>query len=365
MQLVYQASRYMLPALFLAYSCVAVVSLGKVWDKPLLTPDTSVMTGEATAELDSRFKVALPHRDLSIGLIGAARYLLMGEGRKGVITGSDGWLFTAEEGHGLPENPDHTVAAIAEVRTQLAAKGVKLVVVPVPAKIDVYRDKAGHPELSIAMETEYGRFMLALQAVGIPAVDTRPSLLQGRTIGDMFYPTDTHWTAAGARAVAQQITASGLLPMGNTDYAPVTGEATTFFGDLVSFVTNETLAPRVGLAAEQVDPYVATPANDALVDLFAADVAGIVLVGTSYSANPRWSFAEAIKMALRQDVLNVAEEGQGPLRPMQTYLASAELRDAPPEYVLWEIPVRYVSDTSVWGVQPAVDQSPQEVASAT
>jgi alginate O-acetyltransferase complex protein AlgJ len=69
----------------------------------------------------------------------------------------------------------------------------------------------------------------------------------------------------------------------------------------------------------------------------------MVLVGTSYSANPNWSFVEALKLALSQDILNYAVEGQGPIAPMQTYLQQLDPVDAPP-VVIWEFPIRYLSD---------------------
>ena len=68
-----------------------------------------------------------------------------------------------------------------------------------------------------------------------------------------------------------------------------------------------------------------------------------------YSANPTFSFAEALKLALGRDVLNLAVEGQGPARPMLDYLASDDFRTAPPKVVIWEFPVRYLTDPALWG----------------
>jgi alginate O-acetyltransferase complex protein AlgJ len=76
--------------------------------------------------------------------------------------------------------------------------------------------------------------------------------------------------------------------------------------------------------------------------LFGDEKIPVALVGTSYSANPLWNFAGFLEEALQTDVINAAEEGQGPFETMKTYLASAAFRDNPPELVVWEIPERYL-----------------------
>ena len=85
-------------------------------------------------------------------------------------------------------------------------------------------------------------------------------------------------------------------------------------------------------------------------DLFGTDTpASIALVGTSYSANPRWSFEAALKLALQEDVINHAEEGQGPVAPMHAFLERVD-PVAPPPVVIWEFPVRYLSDPDLMKV---------------
>ena len=52
-------------------------------------------------------------------------------------------------------------------------------------------------------------------------------------------------------------------------------------------------------------------------------------------------------------VLNLAEEGKGPIAPMRAFLDSATLRDTPPEVVIWEFPIRYLGQTQLWDPEPA------------
>ncbi|MBX9755308.1 MAG: alginate O-acetyltransferase, partial [Pseudomonadaceae bacterium] len=81
-------------------------------------------------------------------------------------------------------------------------------------------------------------------------------------------------------------------------------------------------------------------------DLFSDSQVPVALVGTSYSANPRWNFLGALRQALGSDVLNYAEDGHGPLLPMLKYLQSAGLKDSPPQLVIWEFPERYLPMSS-------------------
>ena len=121
-------------------------------------------------------------------------------------------------------------------------------------------------------------------------------------------------------------------------------------GDLTTFIASGTMPAALGMGPESVQPWRAEAPAQAVSadDLFGDSQIPIVLVGTSYSANVEWGFAEALKTALGSDVLNVAEEGLGPVAPMRAYLASDGFRDQPPTTVIWEFPIRYLATPGVW-----------------
>ena len=355
MQPILRASRFMLPVAFFGYA--AVVNLGYVRfpGQDDFPADVDVLRGGLTATLDSVYRQSLPHRDPAIGAIGALRYLAVGEGRKGVVTGSDGWLFTAEEVRPLTQDLDQSLAGIARIRDQLKLAGARLVIVPVPGKIDVHVAHSD-PATAQVIATLYDGFLTGLRDRDIAVLDSRAALRVDAARDAAFFRTDTHWTPRGAENVARALAASGLVPQGDTDFAIQTGPEARFVGDLVSYVTSDSLAPSLGLTPETATPYLVTPAaaEDGL-DIFAGTASGAtLLIGTSYSANPTFSFAEALKLALRRDVLNLAEEGHGPARPMLDYFASPGFRDAPPELVIWEFPVRYLTDPALWDAQGPV-----------
>lgn len=357
MQMIYKSTRYVLPVLFLGYGAYANVNL-LASGAATLAGKTDILRGEVTAQIDHLYKSDLPHRNGSVGLVGAARYLLTGEGRTGVLTGRDGWLFTSEEARAMGDDMTGEVARIVAVRDQLKAAGVELVIVPVPAKADIEADKANRPDLTAEMVDRYVTFRADLADVGIRSVDSRTPLAELNDREQAFFATDTHWTVDGARVVADAVghdlIAAGLVANDATFKIQLENNL-NFTGDLVSFVTSDTWAPAIGLAPESVTPFLSVAEASAelgTIDLFGgADSGGVVLVGTSYSANARWSFAESLKVALGSDVINFAKEGQGPARPMFAYLKSADFRDAPPAVVIWEFPVRYLADPTIWDEQ--------------
>ncbi|MHA6345153.1 alginate O-acetyltransferase AlgX-related protein [Roseivivax sp. CAU 1761] len=347
------ATRYALPLLFLGYAGYVNVSIFSDWDGLGQTPE-NIAQGGATAALDDLYSAEQPHRDLAVSALGAARYLGLGEGRPGVTVGRDGWLFTDEEMR--PAEPAQIATGLEQVRAvaaQLAEHGAELVVIPLPAKVDLYRDR-GPDGTGAAMAEQYAAFRDGLAAAGIAHVDARPALRAAASETPVFLTRDTHWTPDGARAVAQAAAASNAIEPGGTEFVRRADRPEEFVGDLVSFVTSEALAPEIGLAPERVTPYVAEEAGGTSGGIFATEAASIdtVLVGTSYSANPNWSFAPALKLALGRDILNLAEEGQGPFAPMQALLSDPALAETPPRYVLWEIPVRYLGEVAPGSDRP-------------
>jgi alginate O-acetyltransferase complex protein AlgJ len=310
----------------------------------------SVMVGEFTAKLEDIYKDRLPYRMLSTDLIGAARYMVFGEGRKGVVVGQDGWLFSSEE-YRVADNETKrlTEAAdvIASVRDQLAKQGTDLLVLPLPAKADVYREYTAYPGLSDQMAERYSAFRKELSARNINTVDARASLLAAKSGDQMFLKGDTHWTPEGAQAVALG-TAEALGPL--ADAIPFTiSEAKTLpiEGDLTKFIVSPQYASFVSLDPEEVTVLSASAQSSEpaqAVDIFGAQSIEVALVGTSYSANENWSFGPSLMAAVGADVVNFAEEGHGPFAPMADYLDSDLAKNTPPKVVIWEFPVRYLTD---------------------
>lgn len=338
------AIKLTLPLAFFGYAMLANFALFK---SPVAAPTLGgLFSGEITKSVDQLYRDDLMHRDPAVGWIGAARYALLNEARSGVVAGHKGWLFSDEEFRPFNTKSDTygaTLRWIDKADQTLADQGIDLVVVPLASKLDVARQHAFAAVQSDKQQQLYDDFVDDLTAGGVNVISTRSALLD---ISAPFLKTDTHWTVQGAKAVADAVAISSALPLGELQHQIDVQPNQTFAGDLVSFVTTETIAPLVGLAAETVTPFKATKVEDASapLDLFGdAEPASLALVGTSYSANENWSFAPALASSLKQDVLNYAQEGRGPIAPMREFLAQLD-QNAPPAAVIWEFPVRYLSD---------------------
>lgn len=306
--------------------------------------------GEWARRFEAEYTESLPFRDVAVSAVGALRYTVFGEGRAGVLVGSDSWLFSAEEYAGAADGSLPMEAALERVRTvarALADRDIELVVAVLPAKARVYAEKLRRP-LPPAAGRRYGAFRRALVDTNIVAPDLAAALMDAKPRGDLFYATDTHWTARGASVAAAAISAAitESLPdvtLGRVSFEAGPPEEVEFSGDLVSYLSLGFLTDRLGPPPEQAQLRTLRRTDADSPGLFGTPSIPVALVGTSYSADPLWGFASALKRKLAADVLTVAAEGRGPFVPMETYLAGDTIDEIPPRLVIWEIPERYVA----------------------
>ena len=349
--------KLLIPVLFLGYAAAVnvgfVQNVGNDTDK-LPNSVSAIFDGAGAAQIDGYYRSILPHRETSIDVIGALRFMIFGEGRRGVVVGDDGWLFSSEEFNAAGDqsaNVAKAVEGIAAIKAALNAEGVALVVAPLPAKTDLYREHVSGPAIPEELESLYETFLGELAAAGVTTVDTRAALAAAKNDGPLFLTTDTHWTPLGARRVAESIAESDASLIGEGSYRLDAAPTVQRQGDLTKFVVEGDLAVALGLGPEAVVPWHATATDDDAADvgdIFGSSAIPIALVGTSYSANTQWGFSDALMSALGSDILNVALEGLGPVEPMRRFLSSDTMRDSPPATVIWEFPIRYIGAPDLW-----------------
>jgi hypothetical protein len=149
-----------------------------------------------------------------------ARFFLLRDLGEKVLRGvAAGWYFYQPEVRYLgerwyrelaPEEPtEDPVSVIAHFDRQLQAKGIRLVVVPVPAKPSIYPERLYwglSPTVDLAIHTQ--RFQDELRREGIEVLDLRPAFLEWRRShpdAPLYLAQDTHWTGEGARLAAEVI----------------------------------------------------------------------------------------------------------------------------------------------------------------
>src|SRR3990167_6046857 len=311
----------------------------------------SVLDGNLAKTFESHYDKQLPIKQLGTNVWAALDYVLFNEGRPGVVIGQHDWLYSAEEFNPVADGRQHqrdNLALIRGVREQLAQRNVRLLLAIVPAKARLYPEYLGDQRISSQREDLYRRFHRALRRADIAAPDLLASLQAEKSRGQLFLRTDTHWTPLGADLVARQLseTVNRSLALNGEPQAFVT-EATKqqpLLGALPSLLPLAPLFERLLPEPDQLQQYQTRAADQAggADALFADSDIPVALVGTSYSANPNWNFAGALRQHLQRDLSNHAEDGQGPIVPMLKYLQSDEFADAPLQLLIWEFPERYL-----------------------
>ena len=332
-------------ALFLALGGLMALLNPATFEPPR---NESILNGDWAAAYQTAFEKSLALRAPAVNVWGVLEYTLFREGRPGVLVGEGGWLFTVEEFQTYPDGDaatEQNLGTILSVRDRLAAEGVSLVVVVLPAKASVYEEALGRYTLPDEARARYENLRGELLEHGIVAPDVLEALLEAKTTAPVFLRTDTHWTPFGARVVAELVAREvrAKVPfegLGETEFETQVSGSEPYSGDLSAFLPLGGLK-RLGPRADGLERFRTVPLA-AGNSLFGEVRVPVALVGSSYSANPRWNFGGALQNALQADVLNAAEEGQGPFAPMAEYLESDAFRNARPEIVIWEIPARYL-----------------------
>ncbi|MCY1288048.1 putative alginate O-acetylase AlgJ [compost metagenome] len=313
----------------------------------------SVLDGKWAKAVETRYDEEFPLKRLGTNLWAALDYTLFDEGRPGVVLGRNNWLFSDEEVKpvaGAEQHIENNLQLLEGVRQTLARNQVKLLLAIVPSKARLYPEHLGDARPASLRRDLYQRFHVEVRRAGIVAPDLLASLEQEKGNGALFLRTDTHWTPHGAEVVAQRIGRAvqrrDLLETEPQRFVTDFGASKPYKGDLTSFLPldplfSELLPPpdrlqqRSTRALDEAD-------NADAAELFADTRVPVALVGTSYSANPKWNFQGALRQALGSDLASYAEEGQGPLQPMLKFLQSDEFKDSPPQLVIWEFPERYL-----------------------
>ena len=101
------------------------------------------------------------------------------------------------------------IAAIIEFQQQLAERGIRLILLPIPVKPCIEGDRLATPnqnpsELKLRQNAGFSTFLEALNRLGISVFDPAPLLFERlrQTAQAQYLQTDTHWTPDAMEAVA-------------------------------------------------------------------------------------------------------------------------------------------------------------------
>jgi len=195
------------------------------------------------------------------------RYVALADTGAKALVGRHGWWFyrpgvrylveSCRRGGTERTGHEAAVSAIVAFRDQLATRGIRLLVVPVPGKASVYPDmlsaRAAPADPRVHAHTQ--ELIASLRTAGVEVVDLFAAFADARareahTGGAQLYlPRDTHWTPRGLRlaaaTVARQIRDLGWAQPGTVAYdvEPVVAKR---LGDVVRMLKTPRIERRFG-----------------------------------------------------------------------------------------------------------------------
>jgi alginate O-acetyltransferase complex protein AlgJ len=255
--------------------------------------------------------------------------------------GVDGWLFFGGELRLLSlgrfwgddaekvsraHKPDlkDPIPAILDFQQQLKARGIELLVVPVPPKAAIYPEKIvpGFDVRTADPAPVLHRFYEELRGAGIDVLDLSALFIQNRdhARGPVFCKTDSHWSGIGcvlaAQAIADKVRSKLPRPATPKDYASDWKEVQVS-GDLDGLVSHETHKPAPERIAVQS---VSEKGNGAAVEPDANSP--LLLLGDSHTLVYHDFLAEraglldqlALQLGFAPDLIGTRGSGATPVR---------------------------------------------------
>ena len=327
-------------AIMLMYSIPKVVDFSKSQTDAF----SLFLDGRLLRKLESTYDSEFILRDNSIRAWADLQYLVFGEASKGVVLGRNGWLFTNEE-YLIPNDYsralDLHVKNIVKIEKQLREHNKRLILIPVPMKLDIYSEYAQR-RFDNRTPSINEDFVKTLLEQKIETTSVRNAFLEAKNSTPLFLKTDTHWTPYGANLTAQELARQHPELVGQTRYASQQISEKNYPGDLLNFIqVSEWLAP--GKLRGDIIPVFETINPHSNLDdaqLFGDQAESIMLVGSSYTKIDDWNFPGFLKQSLQSDLLTTAVEARGPFQAMNDFLGGKQLTNNSIKTVIWEFPVR-------------------------
>lgn len=258
-----------------------------------------------------------------------------------------------------PPEPD-PVLAITDFQRQLKARGIELLVVPVPVKASLLPDRLRRSARSEAplRNASMSELLARMQAEGVRVLDLAPVLMEYQIQSQQpaYLRTDTHWSPAAmqaaAVAIARELQELGWIALGDTPYR-VSRRSVEHRGDLAAMLKLDAYPTAVepeAIALQQVsgsDDRAWSAEGEAPVLLLGdsyANIFSLEALGWGTSAG----LAEHLSLALGQPIDAIRRNDAGAHATRQQLaqeLRAGRDRLAGKRVVVWEFTERELS----WG----------------
>ena len=163
-------------------------------------------------KIEQFFSDHFPLRDFMLRGLGQFEYSALGRSRE-VIVGKDGWLsdkkVLSEQLHQLDlvndEQIKSSIIQLKRLQYWLQGKGIYFLVVIVPMKPTVYKEKFPEKLVQRPEQTGLLRFQTEMKTNHIPFIDVLSILNHHKSEVALYYKTDMHWNTSGTSYVAEAI----------------------------------------------------------------------------------------------------------------------------------------------------------------
>jgi hypothetical protein len=349
----------------------------------LLPSPEAMRSAEKTLEESSTIATVLRPRFQTL------LYRVVGVGNEQAVPAPGGWLFFRKDldyVNGKPfldpavqsdrarvesAAPD-SVAAIVEFHRQLSARGIRLLVVPVPVKPCIeghrFNPAASRPEIP-RQNASHSAWLKALEDQGVQVFDPTPLLHERsqRTSEPQYLRTDTHWTPEAMEAVAEAVArniqpatspAADLPREGNPLQVTARGDTVPLLGlvENQSLISPETVLIRPVLQNNSTP----RPVREAEVLLLGDSFSNIYSLGAMGWGEDA-GFPERLGSHLGRPVNAIVRNSNGAFATRQTLqkeLASGTDRLRGKKVVVWEFAARELAFGN-WKSLPLTETGPQ------
>ena len=265
-----------------------------------------------------------------------------------IIAGEEDWL--ANSSMDFPDygqaTSDFSLQELRRLKGLLAEYGTELMIVYLPSRGLSYPDELSASAAGYDVKSQRKQYLHTLSAIrdqGI-TVPQMTTLFDNNSQEPIFYEKDIHWSIKGAQEAAKLVAVNiDKLGFADTD-SPQKYE--TVYNGVMQDVANveQAIAQICGFSfAPTYSPtYVTaeldTAENTDSFSLFDEVTDDIVLLGTSFSALPKFNFNGYMQEYANVPVANYALSGGGLIGSWVNYLKSGDFFAAPPRLIIWEVP---------------------------
>lgn len=269
---------------------------------------------------------------------------------KFLVQGENGWIYRSDVDFMTDFKEDGDYTDLQSFVDQLASQGTHLLIVYMPTRglIHHHGIPASRFDFDTALQS-YKKKVQKLKDLGIIVPDLSP-LIGIPDAGSCFFKRDIHWTPEGARRTAQ-IVAAAIQKTGLIDEQ----KTFTVSNEQAGQVTiNGSLGKGVKLLCgdQFINEYVTGYTTSSSFagsgnDLFANEPeTEMILLGTSFSALPKFNFNGFLQADLKAPITNYAISGGGEKGAWLKYMSQDDYLESPPKIVIWEIQGNYTLDGS-------------------